>query len=51
MLGNQAEFYLQKYIWGFKTSPKSYGQISERVFENVQNNDPSDPSLKFVHNF
>jgi len=51
MLGNQVEFYLQKFIWGLKTPPKIYGQILERVFENVQKNDPSNPSLKFVHNF
>jgi len=35
----------------FETPPKSYGQISKRVFENVQKNDPSNSSLKFVHHF
>jgi len=35
-VGNKAKLYSQKSVWDFKTPTKSYGQISERVFENVQ---------------
>jgi len=50
-LGNQVKFHFQKSVWYFKTPFKSDGQNSKRMFENVKENVPSNPSLKFVHNF
>jgi len=47
---NQSTFHLQKSVLDFKSLVKSYGQISEK-FEIVKENVPSNPSLKFDHNF
>jgi len=48
---NQSKFHLQKSVLDFKSLIKSYGQISERKFEIVKENVPSNPSLNFDHNF
>jgi len=50
-LGNQVQFLLKKSVCDLETPIKSYRQNSERVFENVQKNAPSKPSLNFVYNF
>jgi len=50
-LKNQANFLLKKFVCDFEPPSKSYRKNLETMFENIKENVPSNPSLKFVYNF